>query len=77
MQTTVPTMSAVAFPRESVHPIIQKTALVPSSAAMVMPEVGFEVTPTSPTMRELTVTKKNANTAMQRAAIARMKIESR
>ena len=31
---------------------------------MVMPDVGFEVTPTSPTMRELTVTKKKAKMAM-------------
>ncbi len=44
---------------------------------MVMPEVGFEVTPTSPTMRELTVTKKNAKIAMQTAANARTGTESR
>ena len=44
---------------------------------MVMPEVGLEVTPTSPTMRELTVTKKKAKTAMQRAAMARAGKESR
>ncbi len=37
---------------------------------MVMPEVGFEVTPTSPTIRELTVTKKKAKTPIQRAASA-------
>ena len=29
--------------------------LVPSSVAMVMPDVGFDVTPTRPTMRALTV----------------------
>ena len=44
---------------------------------MVMPEVGLEVTPTSPTILELTVTKKKAKTAMHREAMARTKIESR
>ena len=51
--------------------------LVPSSVAIVMPEVGFEVTPTSPTMRELTVTKKKAKIAMHTDATARTGIESR
>ncbi len=44
---------------------------------MVIPEVGLEVTPTSPTIRELTVTKKKAKTPMQRAAMARTARESR
>ena len=39
-----------------------------ASAAMVIPLVGLLVTPTSPTMREATVTKKNANTITQAAA---------
>ena len=36
-------------------------ALVPNNVAIVMPEVGFEVTPTSPTILDDTVTKKKAN----------------
>jgi hypothetical protein len=44
---------------------------------MVMPDVGFDVTPTSPTMRELTVTKKKAKIAMQIDARARAPTESR
>jgi len=77
MQTDVPTMSAVAFPAMSVHPIRKNTRLVPSSVAMVMPDVGFDVTPISPTMRALTVTKKNAKTAMRIDASPRTTIESR
>jgi hypothetical protein len=44
---------------------------VPSSAAMVMPLVGLLVTPTRPTMRDATVTKKKANTARSTAATSR------
>ena len=44
---------------------------------MVMPEVGLDVTPTRPTILELTVTKKNAKTAIRMAARARAAIESR
>ena len=77
IQTTVPTISAVALPRVSVQPIIRKIKLVPRRVAMVMPEVGFEVTPTSPTIRELTVTKKKAKTAMRIEARARTATESR
>jgi hypothetical protein len=44
---------------------------------MVIPEVGFEVTPTSPTIRELTVTKKKAKTAMRIEARALTGMESR
>ena len=42
------------------------------SDAIVMPLVGFDVTPTSPTMREATVTKKKENTTTHTAAVARM-----
>ena len=65
MQTAVPTISAVALPARSVQPKRRKIALVPSSVAIVIPDVGFEVTPTRPTIRELTVTKKKAKTAMR------------
>ena len=43
---------------------------------MVIPDVGFDVTPTMPTMRELTVTKKKAKTAISTDAIPRTQIES-
>ncbi len=75
--TVVPTMRAVALPSRSVHPNSRKMRLVPSSVAMAMPEVGFEVTPTSPTMRALTVTKKNAKTAIKMDAMARIHTASR
>ncbi|MEZ5333196.1 MAG: hypothetical protein R2991_14385 [Thermoanaerobaculia bacterium] len=42
-----------------------------SSVAMVMPLVGFEVTPTRPTMREETVTKKKAAIATRTAETSR------
>ncbi len=41
------------------------------SVTMAMPEVGLEVTPTRPTMRDDTVTKRKAKTAMQTAAMRR------
>ena len=68
MATTQPTISAAAFPVRSVQPMARKIVAVPSSAAMVMPEVGLLVTPTRPTMRAATVTKKNANRTTQTAA---------
>ena len=40
----------------------RKTAQVAMSVAMVMPETGLADDPTSPTMRELTVTKRNPKT---------------
>ena len=69
--TTAPTVSAATLPLSSVHPSSRNTDEVASSVAIVMPLVGFAVTPTSPTMRELTVTKKNANTTTSMAATAR------
>ena len=44
---------------------------------MVIPDVGLDVTPTSPTIRELTVTKKKAKMAMQTAASPRAQTVSR
>jgi hypothetical protein len=77
IQTTVPTIKAVAFPGRSVHPIRKKIKLVPRSVAMVIPEVGLDVTPTRPTIRELTVTKKKAKIAMSIEAKARTGMDSR
>ncbi len=71
MATTQPTVSAATLPTSPVQPRTRKMAEVASSVAMVMPLVGFEVTPTRPTMRDETVTKKNAATATSTAARAR------
>jgi hypothetical protein len=54
-----------------VHPIAKKMTVVPMRAAMVMPEMGFALTPISPVIRELTVTKKNPKTTI-RAAPSRL-----
>ncbi len=70
--TTQPTVSAATLPKASVQPKARNTDAVPSNAAIVMPLVGLLVTPTRPTMREATVTKKKANTTTQRAAARRM-----
>src|SRR5688572_2003200 len=72
MATTVPTVSAPILPASSVQPMARKTAEVPSREAIVMPLVGFEVTPTSPTIRDDTVTKKNAKITTQIAATDRL-----
>ena len=69
--TTQPTVSAVALPSVSVQPSARKMEAVPSNDAIVMPLVGLLVTPTRPTMRDATVTKKNANSTTQKAATAR------
>ena len=49
---------------------------MPINDAMVIPLVGLEVTPTRPTMRDDTVTKKKANTTTQTEAVARTAKES-
>ena len=67
--TTVPTVSAAALPKSSVQPSRAKSIEVPKSATIVIPDVGLEVTPTMPTMRDDTVTKRNAKAAMQTAPI--------
>ena len=71
MATTVPMVSAAILPRSPVQPNSRKSDEVASSVAMVMPLVGFEVTPTNPTMRDETVTKKKAKIATSNAATAR------
>ncbi|MNC90243.1 hypothetical protein D3C83_63180 [compost metagenome] len=69
--TTQPIVNAPALPASSVHPINRNTVDVPSSEAIVMPLVGFEVTPTRPTMRDATVTKKKAKIATRIVAMIR------
>ena len=69
--TTAPTVSAATLPASSVQPSSRNNEDVPSKVAIVIPLVGFDVTPTSPTIRELTVTKKKAKTTTSSAARAR------
>ena len=66
-QTTVPTVSADTIPTVSVQPKSEKIKLVPKRVTMVMPEVGLEETPTSPTILDDTVTKKKANIPIHKA----------
>ena len=62
MQTTPPMVMASAPKAGAVHPCTRKIAAVAMSVAMVMPETGLAEEPTRPTMRELTVTKRNPKT---------------
>src|SRR5690606_40771060 len=71
MATTVPIVSAAILPASSVQPSSRKMDEVAISVAMVMPLVGLDVTPTIPTIREDTVTKKNAKIATSTAATVR------
>ena len=59
MQTTPPMVMASAPKAGAVQPLTRKMAEVAMSVAMVMPEMGLAELPISPTMRELTVTKRN------------------
>src|SRR5210317_2087306 len=70
--TTQPTVNAAALPIVSVQPNSRNMEAVPSNAAIVMPLVGLLVTPTRPTIRDATVTKKKANTTTQIAAAVRI-----
>ena len=54
-----------AAPDRSAQPASTKMRHVPSSVAIVMPEIGFDEEPISPTMREDTATKKKPKTTMR------------
>ena len=71
MATTQPTVRAPALPMSPVQPSSKKTVAVSNSVAMVIPLVGLEVTPTRPTMRDDTVTKKKAQITTSSAATVR------
>src|SRR5687767_12477805 len=58
MQTTAPTHSATGEYHSPVQPSATKIVQVRMSVAMVMPEMGFDEDPISPTIRDDTVTKK-------------------
>ena len=59
MHTTPPMVMASAPKAGAVQPLTRKMAEVAISVAMVMPEMGLAELPIRPTMRELTVTKRN------------------
>src|SRR5512139_4044379 len=70
MQTIAPTESAAAwaaamFDASFAQPATTKIRQVTSSVAIVIPEIGFDDEPISPTMREETATKKKPNTTIR------------
>src|SRR5712691_4162438 len=69
--TMVPTVSTAARADGSVQPAAANTEATPSSVTSVMPEVGCEETPTIPTMRAATVTKRIPKRATPAAQTAR------
>jgi hypothetical protein len=66
MQTTPPMVMANAPKAGAVQPLTRKMAEVAISVAMVMPEMGLAELPMRPTMRELTVTKRNPKATTSR-----------
>src|SRR5271169_1841954 len=74
MQTTPPIVMARAPNAGAVQPCTRKMAEVAIRVAMVMPEMGLAELPMRPTMRELTVTKRNPKKTMrmEAARLARM-----
>ena len=68
MQTTPPMVMARAPKAGAVQPLTRKMAAVAMRVAMVMPETGEAEEPTMPTMRALTVTKRNPKTTTRSAA---------
>ncbi len=74
MHTTPPMVIANAPKAGAVQPLTRKMALVAISVAMVMPEMGLAELPMRPTMRELTVTKRNpkTTTSSEAARLAQM-----
>ena len=70
----VPNTEASAHPSAASRENIRLLEEKKTDLAMVMPDVGFEVTPTRPTMRDDTVTKRKPNSVMHAAPIALMPI---
>src|ERR1700739_1091030 len=62
MQTTPQIVVAPPQNAGAVHPCTRKTADVAINVAIVIPDTGLAEDPTNPTMRELTVTKRNPKT---------------
>src|SRR3954462_8286957 len=71
MATTVPAVTTAAFASGAVQPKPAKHVATPSSVISVMPEVGCDETPTRPTMRAATATKRTPKIATPAAQTAR------
>ena len=68
MHTTPPIVIASAPKAGVVQPSTRKIAEVAISVAMVMPLMGLAELPIRPTIRELTVTKRNPKTTISSEA---------
>src|SRR5213592_2056048 len=66
IQTIAPTQSAAPWYASPPIPSERKISVVPSSVAMVIPEIGFEELPINPTILEETATKKNPKIRIRR-----------
>src|SRR6185295_1600820 len=66
MQTMAATLRAVTLYGADTHPRDTKISEVSSRVAMVIPEIGLDELPISPVRRELTVTKRNPKTMINR-----------
>ncbi len=65
----MPPMAMASAPKPgAVHPFTRKMAEVAIRVAMVIPEIGLAELPISPTIRELTVTKRNPKITTSNAA---------
>src|SRR6185503_3764076 len=71
MQTTVPTVRMAARAEGSLQPRATNTMETPRSVTSVMPDVGFELTPMRPTIRDDTTTNARPKIATPRAATRR------
>ena len=67
MQMTVPIAIAVVIPAMPVFPVDFNTMDASRSVAIAMPDTGLFEEPTSPTIRALTVAKKNPNKTIRHA----------
>jgi len=68
MQTTAPIERATAAYAPPVHPTARKIRQVAIRVAIVIPEIGFEDEPISPTSRDETVTKRKPKITIRIAA---------
>src|SRR5205085_4093991 len=71
MATIVPTVRTAARAFASVQPAAAKTVATPRSVTSAMPDVGCEETPTMPTMRAATATKRTPKIPTPAAQTAR------
>ena len=71
MATIVPTVRTPARAAPSVQPAAANTVAVPRRVTRVIPDVGCEETPTMPTMRAATATKRTPKTPTPAESTAR------